>query len=647
VKDLASSGNVVRFGAFELNLKSGEARKHGIRVKLPGQPFQILVMLVSRPGEVVTQEQIRNRLWPNGTFVEFEDSVHTAIKKLRQALGDSADHPTYIETLPRIGYRFIAPVDRPSAAEAVPSQPEADAISGSPRYVSVAKQPLRRGAIILLVTVLGLVAASGVYFQWFRNRVQAQRPVHRFTLAVLPFENLTGNASQEFFSDGLTEEMISQLSRTDPQRFGVIGRTSVMYYKNNPKPLDQIGRELGAEYVLEGSVRDDSARVRIAAQLVRTRDQTNLWSRQYDRDLKDLLSLQAEIAQEVADEVELTLGENRARVASRLPAPTPVSNDAYNLYLQGRYFWNERTASGLRQAAECFQEAVDKDPNYARAYAGLADADALLSTWNYAPASEYMPKARAAALKALQIDESLPEAHTTLALIAEHYDYDWQAAEKEFRRAIQLDPGYATAHQWYAECLSFQGRFAEALEESERARQLDPLSLIIATDHAVILLYSRQYDRAIEQFQAVREMAPDFPRSNLIFFAYVASGRFAEALALLEGLARRNHFENSPGEFASEALIYGRWGKRAEALHAFARFERQSKDVPVIHGDEDWTPLSALLGVGRNEDAVALLQRAYEEHANLLLEVKVHPLFDPLRGDPHFQDLLRRVGLAQ
>ena len=350
-------------------------------------------------------------------------------------------------------------------------------------------------------------------------------------LAVLPFENLTGDPAQDYLSDGLTEEMIAQLGRLDPEHLGVIARTSVMHYKHTTEQAGQIGRELGVQYVLEGSLRRESDRVRVTAQLVQMKDQTHIWSRQYDRELKSLLALQGEIAQETADEIQLTLGKGHKLWATDRKVASPTSYQAYELYLKGRYFWNKRTKDGFQQAADYFQQSIANDPNYARAYAGLADTYALMSSWSFVPQTEAIPKARAAALRALQLDDSLAEAHTSLALIAENYDYDWQTAEKEYRRAIQLDPQYATAHQWYAECLSFQGRFPEALEESERARQLDPLSLIIATDHAVILYFARQYDRAIEQFRAVLAMEPNFARAHMVVYPYVEKGMFPEALA--------------------------------------------------------------------------------------------------------------------
>ncbi len=493
---------VVRFGVFEANLGAQELRKHGTRVRLRGQSFSILSMLLEKPGEVVTREEMQQRLWPADTFVDFEHSLNSAIKKLRGVLGDSPENSRYIETIPRVGYRFIAPVQAVSAPEAARSEVSANSAEPQGRSAPQAQPApiVSRGSWPRSVVVSLAIVAVGVVavLLWRMAHVRPEPAGEKVALAVLPFSNLTGDPGQEYFSDGLTEETIVQLGEMDPERMSVIARTSVMHYKGSSEPLPRIGSELGVQYVLEGSVRRDSSRVRITTQLVRVRDQTPVWSREYDRELAGLLTLQHEVAQEVADEMRITLGEKpkptNAPVAK--PAPSPESYAAYDLYLQGRYFWNERTEEGFRRAADYFQQAIDRDPGYAPAYAGLADTDGLMSTLYLGPQNELMPKGRAAALKALELDETLAEAHTSLALIAENYDYDWQTAEKEFNRAIQLNPGYATAHQWYAEYLSWQGRFDEALAESEKARQLDPLSMIIAADHASILYYGKQYERA-------------------------------------------------------------------------------------------------------------------------------------------------------
>lgn len=649
-------GAVFRFGSYELRPSSRELLKYGTKLKIRPQPFQVLTLLLDRDGGVVTREELREKLWSRETFVDFEHGLNTAVKELRAIVGDSAGNPRYIETIPRLGYRFIASIERIEATKKVPAvplpvapiEPPALASDGVPAPLAVPLSGASAGRAILrqwwfpASVAVVLLVVFGVYLVRSHAHSGHTAAAGRTMLAVLPFTNLTGDAGQEYFSDGLTEEMITQLGRSDPQHLGVIARTSVMHYKNSQEQLRQIGSELGVQYVLEGSVRRDSNRVRITAQLIRVGDQTHIWAREYDRQLSSLLVVQGEIAQEISDEIQLTLGGEHPAAAKQLRTLSPsTSYEAYDLYLRGRYFWNKRTHEGFQQAASYFQQAIDKDPNYAAAYSGLADADALMSTWHQAPPTEAMPMARAAALKALQLDESLAEAHTSLALIEESYDYDWQAAEKEYRRAIQLDPGYSTAHEWYAECLSFEGRFNEALAESERAHQLDPLSLIIATDNGVILLYSRQYDRAIEQLRSVIDMDPKFERAYSIVYAYAQVGRFADALAAVENLRRAEG--PTSAVWASQAYVYARWGKQKESREALAKVQALTR-----HSEShDPFVLMVYAALGQKDDAINMLRDAYAAHSSIMTSLKVDPIFDPLRDDPRYTELLSRVGLAQ
>jgi TolB-like protein/DNA-binding winged helix-turn-helix (wHTH) protein/Tfp pilus assembly protein PilF len=597
-------------------------------------------------GDVVTREELRNQLWSKETFVDFEHGLNTSIKELRGVLSDSASEHRYIETLPRLGYRIIVPVevDEPPSVNQGTAQPRTVAAENlAEKKISQHRilqvLILRRWPVLLGISII-LFAVVGSYFQWSRSRVRPQPASGRLMLAVLPFENLTGDAGQDYFSDGLTEEMITQLGRLDPQHLGVIARTSVMHYKHTQEQLDQIGSELGVQYVLEGSVRRDANKVRISAQLIQTKDQTHVWARQYDRELINLLVLQGEIAEEIAGGIQLTIGDHKRIDSAHQASLSPNVYEAYDLYLKGRYFWNKRTVQGFQQAIEYFQQAIAKDPNSARAYAGLADSYALMSSFTLAPQNEFMPKARTAAQRAVELDDKLAEAHTSLALVTENYDWDWQNAEEEFRRAIQLNSNYATAHHWYAEFLAYQGRFDEAFKESERARQLDPLSLIIATDHGAILYFSRQYDRAIEQFRAVLDMEPNFPRAHLLVFAYVQKGLFADALADIEKWRR---VDDAPGSWAIEAYVFGRSGRRVEALRALEKLQQSNRR-------QQMDPASialAYVGIDNKDEAFAWLQKAYSEHSNAITTLKVDPIYDPLRSDPRFQELLRRVGVAQ
>ena len=629
---------VLRFSAFEVNLASRELLKSGTRLKIQKQPFEILCMLLERPGQVVSREELRDRLWPENTFVEYEDSLNTAVRKLRAALLDSSDQPRYIETIARQGYRFIAPVQAISIMPGDRAERDATVANGTGELAAEVNTQSRNRVLILLAIAVSLVATAAGWAIWSRSRT-VQPPLARTMLAVLPFQNLTGDAGQEYFSDGLTEEMITQLGNIDPQRLGVIARTSVMHYKNVQTPLDQIGRELGVHYVLEGSVRRDADHVRITAQLIQVKDQSHLWAKEYDRELKNLLAVQGEIAQEVADEIQLALGNHKPETTARTPI-SPENYDAYDLYLKGQYFFNKRTVAGFQEAVEYFQQATAKDPNLARAYAGIADSYALMAGYSMRPQTEFISKARAAALKSLVIDETLPEGHTALALIVQSYDWDWQTAEKEFRRAIELNPNYATAHHWYAEHLMWRGRFDEALQESERARQIDPLSLIIAADNGAILFFSRRYDRAIEKWRSVLELDPDFPRAHLIRAAYVEKGMFAEALADVE--VERPRID-TPWYWVYLAYIYGRAGQKIQAERALNRLldlnRRQAVDPKFI--------ADAYAGLGDKDQTLAWLEKAYAQHSNELVTLKVNPAYDSLRGDARFENLMRGIGFSQ
>ena len=643
-------GGKYRFGAFELRTQTRELYKHGVRLKLRPQAYQVLALLLEHAGACVTREELQERVWPSNTFVDFENGVNTAIKQLRASLNDSAAEPRYIETLPKLGYRMIVPVEFEAGLAGERAAEAKEESGGAVAFGEVAASPTARrigsrkwlwftAAAVSVLAIACLVA----FLKWPRTHLTPQRaaPAVRIMVAVLPFENLTGDESQDYFSDGLTEEMIAQLGRLDPKEFGVIARTSVMHYQHTSEKMDQIGSELGVQYVLEGSVRRDSDKVRINAQLIEVGGQRQLWAQQYDRELTNLLVVQAEIAREISDSIQLTLGSPEHSETVPHPTLTRQAYQAYDLCLKGLYFWNKRTAPALQQAIVYFQQAIAKDPKYAPAYAGLANSYALVPGYTLAPAAKYMPEAREAALRALEIDDQLPEAHVALALTLENYDWDWNSAEKEYRRAIDLNPNYATAHQWYAEFLTWRGRFDEALRESESARRLDPLSLIIATDRGAIFYFSRQYDRAVEQFHSVQEMDPAFARAHLVIDAYIQQGRFTEALANLDQWRR----QAGDGTNTSSRLVYlyGRMGQKDKARVELRKLEAMNQRLPP----DPASMAMAYLGVGDNDAALSSLEKAYAERSNLLTALKVEPVYDPLRDDPRFQELLRHVGLAQ
>ena len=639
----------VKFGDdFELDFGAGQLCRAGRVIKIERIPMQVLLFLVQQRGEIVSREQIVEKIWGKDVFLDTDNAINGAIRKIRQVLKDDPEQPRFIQTITGKGYRFFAPVVAPVVApvtvpdltpnlgpEVPVALPQVSIREDSAASLSGSSRLMPRRTLILAATFLIVLIAAAVLY--LRRPELQSRSLHsggRTMLAVLPFENLTGDAGQEYFSDGMTEEMITQMGSLDPEHMGVIARTSVMHYKHSPEPLQQIARELGVQYVLEGSVRRDAEKVRITAQLIQMSDQTHLLARQYDRETKDLLVLQSEIAHEISGEIQSALGEHKPIAAITEPTLSPQAYEAYNLYLKGQYFWNKRW---LSEATSYFEQATAKDPSYARAYAGLADTYALMPTYSGAPPSEFVSKARASALRALQLDDNLPEAHAALALIVQNYDYDWQTSEKEFKRALELNPNYATGHQWYAEHLMWQGRFDEALRESERARQLDPLSLIIAADNGAILLYSRQYDRAIAQFTAVRDMDPTFPRSAMIFSAYLQKGMFAEARGVVGKFTI-----GSPWQLSNLAYVDARSGQQARAEHDLQKLlelnRRQPMDPIVI--------AAAYSGTGNIDQAIASLEKAYAQHSNGLTGLKVDPIYDPLRGDPRFQDLLKRVGLG-
>jgi TolB-like protein/DNA-binding winged helix-turn-helix (wHTH) protein/Tfp pilus assembly protein PilF len=633
--------NIYKFGPFELRCRTRELYKQGIRLKLRPQPMQVLRILAERAGDVVTREELHELLWAKETFVDFEHGLNTSIKELRATLNDSANAPRYVETLPKLGYRMIVPVktERTGVAAETASAKAGMVTSAAPGVEDTGTPAGARPrgsrfwiwAIAAGVAVALLLGIAG-YVRWWHMQAQQPAASRRLMLAVLPFENLTGDQAQEYFADGLTEEMIAQLGHIDAEKLGVIARTSVVRYKGSGQLLQSIGRDLGVQYVLEGSVRRDADKVRVSAQLIRVGDQSPVWGKQYDRELSNVLALQGEIAQEIAGEIRLSLdGTKNSQNASKHQT-TP---EAYDLYLRGLYFWHGRSTEGLQRATEYFQQAVEKDPQYARAYAGLADSYALLGEYILRPPSEVMPKARAAALRAIELDPTLAEGHASLAVVAQNYDWDWKLVEAEYKKAIELDPNYATAHHWYAESLALTGRFDEAIAEIERARQLDPLSLIVAADRGAIFYFARRYDQAIEQFRSVLEMDPGFGRGHIIALAYLQKGMNAEALQQAEKWDRE---EKGPWNVMMLAYISGGVGKAEEARAATVELEKMYRA-----GKADAIMMtSAYIGEKNSEKAIEMLQKAYERHT-ISTALKVDAMFDPLRGDARFRELLRRM----
>jgi len=623
-----------RFGVFELDLRSAELRKHGLRVRLQEQPFRVLTMLLEHPGEVVTREDLQKKLWPADTFVDFDHGLNKAINKIRDALSDSAESPRFVETVARRGYRFVAEVkaaDSNSAAQPLPARPLPDRLNqGEKSATSGYVQRSLRWIVPLFALLILLVSVAA----WKLRSAKHVTPVVR-SLAVLPLESLSNDPSQDYFADGMTDELISHLGQIGALR--VISRTSVMTYKHARKPLPQIARELNVDTVVEGTVLRFGDRVRITAQLIEASSDKHLWSQSYEGELQNTLALQSQVARAIADQIRINLNPQEQAALKNVQRINP---QAYESYLKGRYFWNKRTADGLQLALTYFNQAIDKDPKYAQAYSGLADTYALLGDWQYAVMTprEALPKAKAAALKALELDDSLGEAHNSLAFCLDGFDWDLPAADKEFRRAIELNPGYATSHHWYAWHLSLVGRYEEAIAEMKKAQDLDPLSLIINADLAELFVLAHSYDASILQSTKTLQMDPGFAMAhNQLAQAYIQKHMYSEAIAELQKAVQLSG--NSPTCVANLARADAASGKKSEALKLLSDLKKRST-ANYSHGSEIATVYAAL---GDADQAMIWLQKAFDERFNP--GVLLRPGFDPLRSDPRFQDVVRRAGL--
>src|SRR5712664_1548875 len=548
MKQSAIPANSVRFGVFEFDLRSGELRKHGIRIKLQEQPCQILAILLEHRGEMVTREELQRRLWPSDTFVDFDHSLNTAVMRLREALNDSSENPRFIETLPRRGYRFVAPVEEKSATVNDSTQAQTAQVSASESALAIngpTLPPLSPGhpvtpakaggrvsrPVLVSATLflLGIVVTGGLAARYLPKPSVVTEPPDRITsLVVLPFENLSADKDQAYFADGMTDELIAHLAKIRTLR--VISRTSSMEYKGTHKTLSQIARDLNVDAVVEGTVLRSGNQVRITAELVQTATDRHLWAETYESQLGDVLGLQSRVASAIVNEIRVNLTPEEKH---RLASSRPVSGESYEDYLEGRYYWNKRSQEGLTKAIEYFQLAIEKDPNYALAYAGLADCYSIIGSAivGTVPSQDVAPKAKDAAVKALQLDDTLAEAQTSLATVRFNYDWDWAGAASGFQRSIELNPSYATAYQRYSLYLMAMGRTNESLAEMTRARELDPLSISMNFSLGWRLYMARKYDQAIEQLQNTLEMDPNFALPRMVLGqVYEQKQAFPQAL---------------------------------------------------------------------------------------------------------------------
>jgi len=630
----------IRFGVFELDVRAGELRKHGLRIRLQEQPFQVLATLLQRPGELITREELQKRLWPADTFVDFDHGLNKAISKIREALGDAAESPRYVETVARRGYRFLAEVKAADATSGPGRESASQAQSGTkpgerpdPASKSAMQRPVV-GSVARTVSVFVVLLMITFLGAWELYSWKHPSPTIR-SLAVLPLESLSSDTSQDYFADGMTDELISDLGQISALR--VISRTSVMAYKHARKPLPQIARELNVDAVVEGTVLRSGDQVRITAQLIEASSDEHLWSQSYEGELQDTLALQNQVARAIADQIRISLN---AKEQSALKSVRVVNPEAYESYLKGRYFWNKRTADGLKVALAYFDQAIDQDPKYAQPYSGLADTYALLGDWQYAAMTpkEALPKAKAAAIRALELDNALGEAHNSLAFCLDGFDWDFDSAGKEFRKAIELNPGYATAHHWYAWHLSLSGRYDEALVEMRKAENLDPLSIIINADLAELLVLAHSYDESIRQSRKTIEMDPNFALAhNQLGQAYLQKNMPDQAIAELQKAVELS--AGSPTCMANLARAYATSGRRSDAEKLLTDLKKRS-NANYSHGSEIAVIYAAL---NDKTQAISWLEKGYQERFNP--GVLLRPGFDPLRSDRRFQNLLRRVGL--
>jgi TolB-like protein/DNA-binding winged helix-turn-helix (wHTH) protein/Tfp pilus assembly protein PilF len=637
VKRAPQKAQVVRFATFEVDLRAGELRKNGLRLKFSGQPLQVLVILLERPGEVVTREELQKRLWPD-TFVDVDHNLNAAINKIRETLGDSAENPRFVETLARRGYRFIAPVEGEEPSRVV----EAKATQGL------------RSVIFLvgfgLLAVIGMTAVLlALNVQGWRDRlfVYAAKPRIQ-ALAILPLANLSSEPEQEYFADGMTEALITELGKASIPR--VISRQSVMQYKGSRKPLQEIARELNVDAVLEGTVVRSGDRVRVTVHLDRASPEAQLWARAYDRNIRDILSLQDEIARTVIDEIQVKM---TSQERARLSIPRPVNPEAYAAYLRGRTvlaggLGNLSKLAGKRQyqytdqdvqtAIAYFKSAVDKDPVYAQAYAGLADAYIHLGNpvWGGHSPKATLSDAKEAATTALKLDPSLPEAHFSLAQTLQ-YDWNWSEAEKEYNLALKLNPNYVNAHLEYGRFVQALGRNDEAMVQIHYADELDPFNIAVKEIEAWVTYASRQYDLALKQFENLGD-------DDGLRHVYREKGMYSEAIAAQERWTATHPSESRHSyPLAVLASIYGLQGRNDEA-EALIKELKETAQHRYVSG---FFFAEAYVGLGQRNQAITWLERAYEEHDQWMVFANSYPGLDRLRSESRFQALMHRMNFPQ
>ena len=612
-----------RFGLFEVDLDSGELRKEGTRIRLQEQPFQVLAALLERPREVVARDELQKRLWPGDTVTDFDRGLNKAINRLRDALGDSAGNPRFIETLPQRGYRFLAPVEWISSqSPAASSGPPSPSGQARPRTLRRREWLIAAGAACLAIPAAGFVAY---------RRLMAP-PSRIASVAVLPLQDLSGNPANEYFSDGMTDALIGEIARIGS--LSVTSRTSVMSYKGSQKRLPDIARELGVDAIVEGTVVLAGSRVRITANLIRAHDDRHLWSERYEHDLADVLSVQSQVARSIAQQVEIQLTPT---VHARLARHRTVKPDAYVAFLKGGYFLH-KGISGVPKSIDFFNDAIRLDPEHADSHAGLAQALCYAAIYGFRPSAEALPAARTSAVRALGLDPANAAARAVLAEVIKGFDWNLAAALPEYEMALAANPSHLLSRLWRAETLSRMERFDAALAESTRALALDPVSPMTSNHRAMLLFRARRFDESIRTARHALEFDPLFV--NALWWegmSYAGKRDYANAIA---PLARAVDLSNSPMSRAMLGHVYGLAGDKGLALSAVKALTEHARRAYV-------SPLDFAIvyaGLGDVEQTFRWLEEAYRTRATRIHEL---PLlyFDGLRSDARFADLMARVGL--
>jgi len=647
----ATVSRILHFGVFEVDLKAGEIRKHGVRLKLPEQPFQVLFILLENPGEIVTREELRGRLWPSDTFVDFDHGLNNAVMRLREVLGDSSENPRFVETIPRRGYRFIAPVAGTfPATPMIQRQPEDGVVPGEaakPQLIErlpaeVSSRPAggrwpltARLAGICASILFACVLITAAFYRYHRSAADKIARAQNKSLIVLPLEDLSGDKDQEYFADGLTDDLIANLAKIQSLR--VISRSTAMSYKGTHKPLSQIAKELNLDAVVEGTVLRVGDRVRITAELVQVSTDRHLWADTYESQMGDILALQNRVSSAIVNEIRINLTpEDQERLAKN-PAVAP---EAYENYLKGRYYWNKRSDENLTRAIGYFEDATHQAPNYSLAYAGLADCYAIIGAeiFGTMSAAQAAPKAKAAALRALELDPSLAEAETSLATVSFNYDWDWNSAAAGFAKSIKDNPSYATAYQRYSLYLMAMGRPQDSVEQINKARELDPLSISINFSLGWRFYMARQYDRAIQQLRNTLEMDPSYELPHLVLgLAYVQKGEFGLALPELRKAVELSR--GTPLMISALAYAYARSGNKAEAERLLGNLILESKRQYV----SPYYFAVVYVGLREPEGAMDWLEKAFADRSNGLVFLKVDPNLDDLRSNPRFVALQQKL----